>query len=352
MEFATATKTRPRTGKIPAGKPVKPFPGEASWQWHVQLQVERIISPVRVAILAVTAVAWATMPHPPGTLPVIARITLGLAGVFAIANVVLIYRFPNLIARQPWGSTVLDALFIAGCIATTGGQNSPFIPLAIVGAASAPLHSPPRFAFGISIVYTLTVVVLGGAAHWFDALYVFAVGCGLTVWSAVMNQDRRNSLRDDLTGSFTREYADFRLNDIYQHGAFPIAIAVIDLDGFKGVNDTFGHPAGDAVLVQAVRAILAAIRQGDLLARSGGDEFMLILPRTNTASATAIAERVRANIERTLFTHRRDMPPVRLTVSVGVAVTEDGAVDSRRLIERADELLYVAKESGRNRVTI
>ena len=94
----------------------------------------------------------------------------------------------------------------------------------------------------------------------------------------------------------------------------------------------------------------AAIRQGDLVARSGGDEFLLILPRTNLEAACAIAERVRSGIELTRFVHRRDLAPVRLTASIGVAVALDAHTDRSDLIDRADELLYVAKESGRNRV--
>ena len=352
LEFATATKTRVRRRHHRAPKPVSRFPGEAAWQWHVQLRVERILSPVRVLVLAISAAAWTTLPHPANSLPSLARLNIILASVYAIVNVVLIYRFPRVLARGPFTSTILDALFTAGWLYATGGPNSQFLMLSLVGAASAPMHNPPRIALSMSVVYALMLLLLAGPGHWYDALYVLGVGAGLTVWSAVMYRDRRNSLRDDLTGSFTREYADFRLNDVYGQAAFPIALAVIDLDGFKAVNDTFGHPAGDAVLVQAVRAITAAIRQGDLLARSGGDEFVLILPRTTSAAAKAVAERVRSGIEFARLRHRRDLPPVRLTASIGVAVTEDARTASRELIKRADDLLYVAKESGRNRVAM
>jgi len=139
---------------------------------------------------------------------------------------------------------------------------------------------------------------------------------------------------------------------VYEQDAFPLALAIIDLDKFKNINDTFGHPAGDAILVQTVRAITAAIRQGDLLARSGGDEFMLILPRTNAEGARAIAERVRSGIELTRFRHRRELPPVRLSASIGVAVAADARIDRVDLIKRADDYLYVAKENGRNRVAM
>lgn len=345
----TAKTRRPPTA---AAKLQKRFPGEASWQWHVQLKIERILAPLRIAILAVTASAWALSAHPAHSAPVLARIVLVVACAYALADVALIYRFPRIISKRPWASSVLDAAFIATWIYATGGASSPFLVLAALGAVSAPLRNAPGFSFAICTVYGIAVLAIAGLSHWFDALYVLAVGWGLTIWTAVTYRERRNSLRDDLTGSFSREYANFRLSDVYEQDAFPLAVAIIDLDKFKSINDTFGHPAGDAVLVQTVRAISAAIRQGDLLARSGGDEFVLILPRTDAQSAKAIAERVRSGIELTRFRHRRDLPPVRLTASIGIAVAEDARTDRADLIKRADEYLYVAKENGRNRVAM
>jgi diguanylate cyclase (GGDEF)-like protein len=347
--FATA-KTRKHTP--PALKFQKRFPGEASWQWHVQLKVERILAPLRIGILAVTAMAWALSAHPAGSAPVLARIVLIVTSAYALADVALIYRLPRVIAKRSWASSVLDVSFVTTWIYATGGAHSQFMVLAALGAVSAPLRTTPPFAFAICTIYAAAVLAIAGVTYWFDALYVLAVGWGLTVWTAVTHRERRNSLRDDLTGSFSREYANFRLTDVYEQDAFPLAVAIVDLDKFKSINDTFGHPAGDAVLVQTVRAITAQIRQGDLLARSGGDEFVLILPRTDAQGAKAIAERVRTGIELTRFRHRRDLPPVRLTASIGVAIAQDARTDRADLIKRADEHLYVAKENGRNRVAM
>jgi diguanylate cyclase (GGDEF)-like protein len=351
-EFTTTVKSAKRLRRPPDAPPQKRFPGEASWQWHVQLRIERIISPLRIGVLAITDVAWWLSSHPANSAPNVARLLIIAASVYAAADVIIIYRFAHVAAKRPWLSTVLDALFITSWIFATGGANSAFLGLAVVGAVSTPLRNPPVISLSMSAVYAVAVVMLAGISHWYDALYVLIVGWGLTIWTAVTYRDRRNSLRDDLTGSFSREYANFRLTDVYEQDAFPIAVAVIDLDGFKKINDTYGHPAGDAVLVQAVRAISAAIRQGDLLARSGGDEFLLILPRTNAQAANTVAERVRAGIELTRFRHRRDLPPVRLTASIGLAVAEDANTDRQTLINRADEWLYAAKESGRNRVSM
>ncbi len=333
-----------------APNPLRRFPGEDAWQWHLQLEMERIISPLRVLVLAVTAVAWAVMPHPPSAIPLAARADIIAGCIYAIVNAIALYRFAEVIERWRWGSTLIDAVFVVSWLAFTGGRASPFGLLAAVALSSVPLRNPPRFSLVMTCAYAIAIVALCGLAQWYLGAYLLVIGVGNTLWTAVSYRDRRNALRDDLTGSFTRDYADFRLADVYEQGAFPIAVAVIDLDGFKHVNDTFGHPAGDAVLVQAVRTIAGAIRQGDLLARSGGDEFMLILPRTGERQARAIGERVRAGIEFTRFRLRRDLPPVRLTASVGIAVAGDSSADSATLIARADERLYEAKESGRNRV--
>jgi len=283
---------------------------------------------------------------------VLARAVLIAACGYALADVLLIYRFPRIIARRAWASSVLDVLFVSTWLFATGASHTQFLVLAVLGAVSTPLRNAPGFALAITAAYSAAVLAIAGTSFWFDALYVLAVGWGLTVWTAVTYRERRNSLRDDLTGSFSREYANFRLTDVYEQDAFPLALAIIDLDKFKSINDTYGHPAGDAILVQTVRAITAAIRQGDLLARSGGDEFMLILPRTNAEGARAIAERVRSGIELTRFRHRRDLPPVRMSASIGVAVAPDARTDRADLIKRADDFLYVAKEDGRNRVAM
>jgi diguanylate cyclase (GGDEF)-like protein len=124
--------------------------------------------------------------------------------------------------------------------------------------------------------------------------------------------------------------------------AKPLAVLMIDLDGFKLVNDSEGHEAGDRVLALMARAIAGGLREGDFVARFGGDEFAALLPRTDLSEARALAERLRARVQEA-------GSDASVTASVGVAMLED---DVRRALLRADGALYEAKNSGRNMVKL
>jgi two-component system cell cycle response regulator len=152
-------------------------------------------------------------------------------------------------------------------------------------------------------------------------------------------------LREDaLTGLSNRRAILTQLGGMVsgarRHG-HPLSIAVLDLDHFKSINDTHGHKCGDEVLVAAVHAMGAHLRAEDQLGRLGGEEFLVLLPDTKADAAVHVAEKLRAEVA--------EAPAkVPITVSVGVA-TWDGETPEE-LLQRADEALYAAKESGRDRV--
>jgi diguanylate cyclase (GGDEF)-like protein len=125
-----------------------------------------------------------------------------------------------------------------------------------------------------------------------------------------------------------------------------IAFLMIDLDHFKQVNDTYGHPAGDAVLHHLAQILKTSARESDVCARYGGEEFALILHETNGSGARTLAERIRMTVEAATFPGA-----LKLTVSVGVAATADPALFTQ-LMDRADQALYAAKQGGRNRVEV
>lgn len=124
-----------------------------------------------------------------------------------------------------------------------------------------------------------------------------------------------------------------------------LAVLMLDLDHFKSVNDRFGHPVGDRILREFSDVILASIRDIDVAARYGGEEFAILLPRTNEEDACALAERIRATVE------RRFSRQGGVTVSIGVAVSPQHGENEDTLICAADRALYYSKEHGRNRVT-
>jgi diguanylate cyclase (GGDEF)-like protein len=129
----------------------------------------------------------------------------------------------------------------------------------------------------------------------------------------------------------------------------PVALVTFDIDRFKGVNDSQGHEAGDRVLQALADALRSASRAADVAARMGGDEFVLMLPKTGAEEAAEVAERVRA-----AFTARPVMlangREIRVTLSAGLAVSADGAVPLATLLAQADEALYEAKKGGRDQV--
>lgn len=124
----------------------------------------------------------------------------------------------------------------------------------------------------------------------------------------------------------------------------PLSLIILDVDHFKQYNDTFGHPAGDQVLLQVAETLREAVRENDYAARYGGEEFVLILPQTNTAGAVEIAERCRVALEEAVWQHRS------VTASLGVASLLPGHRDGISLLTDADRLLYQAKSEGRNQV--
>jgi diguanylate cyclase (GGDEF)-like protein len=165
---------------------------------------------------------------------------------------------------------------------------------------------------------------------------------------------RELASRDGLTGlynhRFFQEALDLELARAQRYGR-AVALVLFDIDHFKKINDTHGHPSGDVVLANLSKAVQSLVRTNDIVARYGGEEFAIVMPETDIEGATILAERVRGVIENLEFLAKGTK--IKATVSLGVTSYKPGAriVERANMVAVADKALYISKQSGRNRVT-
>ena len=159
------------------------------------------------------------------------------------------------------------------------------------------------------------------------------------------------SFKDEVTGLYNRRFFSIRLEEEvsrYRRFNHPVSVVLLDLDGFKAVNDELGHGAGDETLRGMAEILLRHSRGINVICRYGGDEFAILLVETSKAGARLYADRIRYVLSSSQFAHRR-----RITASFGIAsLPEDVAPTADDLIRAADEALYAAKRSGKNRVSV
>ncbi len=166
----------------------------------------------------------------------------------------------------------------------------------------------------------------------------------------LFSQVKYQAITDGLTGLYNHVYFKNRLAEELNRAhrkSKTCSLLMLDLDKLKQINDTFGHPVGDAAIRQVATMLKTLLRSGDTAARYGGEEFAVILPETPLAEATMIADRLRRNI------NRNPVPGLgHISTSIGVASFPSQATSGEELIDRADKALYVAKRGGRNRVCV
>jgi len=162
------------------------------------------------------------------------------------------------------------------------------------------------------------------------------------------------ALTDALTGLFNRRYVSAHLPRLLERAAAdnkPVSVLMIDIDHFKAVNDTYGHHVGDEILREVADRTNRHVRNFDLVARLGGEEFLVIMPDTDRSGAMAVAERVRERISDQPFTTDDNNQTITVTVSIGAAVSRSVGDTAEQVIRRSDAALYEAKRGGRNRVS-
>jgi diguanylate cyclase (GGDEF)-like protein len=197
-----------------------------------------------------------------------------------------------------------------------------------------------------SVATMLLSVITVGVATFITATLTSQLIAALGAANARL---RDISQHDELTGLYNRRYIMQRLEDELarvERSGVPLSLAMIDLDGFKRVNDEEGHDVGDALLRAVAAALLSATRKSDVVARHGGDEFLVLLPDTGLDAVDAVGERI---IDHARAAARAVCPGIRVSASVGTAQVVRGD-DPVSIIRRADEQLYAAKRAGGDRL--
>jgi len=157
--------------------------------------------------------------------------------------------------------------------------------------------------------------------------------------------------KDSLTGVYNRKFLESQLrNELkrFKRAQRPFGLIMLDIDFFKKINDTHGHLCGDFVLKSLASSVLSTIRSTDILARYGGEEFFCLLPETDIDNATHLAETLRMAVENKTFTFQNI--PMQITISLGVTGMHPEIESPEALIKKADDALYEAKRTGRNKV--
>jgi len=322
------------------------------------IDMELRLRPYRFICFAILALGLAAFSSELGwwwTVPLAA----GLAG-FAVADSFMKNsEHPAIWVACAWG---ILPLLLADAVITTGGADSPALMWFALPAVTLGARFEPR---GIAIGTAYILALLGISTYGLDAglasdhaqeviAAAALVICTVILSGALVESDRahrRRSTLDPLTGLFNRNALDQKLGELdgqpsSEAEGLSHALLLCDLDHFKRVNDQLGHAAGDAVLQDVAYTMRATLRAGDSIYRVGGEEILVILPGAGEEDAVEIAERLCQAVR-----ERRPVG-VAVSVSIGVAVSPPGAVDSDRLVASADEALYAAKTEGRDCVVV
>jgi len=293
------------------------------------------------------------------------------SGLFFYAALVMAFRYANFYRRETRWKIGIETLgmiaLITWALHHSGGLSSPLVNTFLLPVITSALTLGKLVTIAQAVLIAACELLLGAGLS--PELYSLAFLGGLIAQLAPvilvayvtmmfsadirygLNHARLLSQTDELTGLYNRRGFGILANRLFGQAMRyerPASVLMIDSDNLKSVNDTHGHEAGNQLLKQVSKTILAELRFSDVAARYGGDEFILLLPETPAQGAMDVAERIRSAIA----TMPLDVGGIRVktSVSIGVAVyPEDGrGIDT--IVARADRGLYQAKEQGRNRV--
>lgn len=279
------------------------------------------------------------------------RSVLLIAITYAFANLVIYFSFPH-------GVLFYWTLFVVPLVIAAIAYDVPgvgVVGLSSIGALFWWVYrsvTSPEFHAALSVRGAVIEITVGVSIF-------LMVGAILGVLSRKQKKQRaileKLSVHDRLTGLYNYSYFLDRIEEERKRAERyenALSFVVFDIDHFKQFNDTFGHEKGNLVLKKVAQTITKNVRATDIVARYGGEEFVVLLPQTGKEEAVLVAERVRQSVEKLGFEGDREQPIVKRTISGGVATYPSDSKDSSGLIVKADEALYEAKESGRNKICI
>ncbi|ETX10672.1 diguanylate cyclase [Marinomonas ushuaiensis DSM 15871] len=270
-------------------------------------------------------------------------------------------------------SLISSNLLILPLLAISGGVNSPlafFLPLMPIMAAliGGRIES---LVIGIILISAIVLATIFGnvimdlndhvysnektisRSFWLIITIVFSMFFGrffLQKFTELTDQLKDENLQDPLTNLLNRRGLSYHLEKELNKADInsPVALLLIDIDYFKNINDVYGHDIGDLCLTEVAVILKAALRKNDIIARFGGEEFIIILPNTPKTEAITIAEVLRNKVSQETYSEFK-LP---LTITLGVTESKRENDTTLKIIKRADKALYKGKDKGRNRVEI
>jgi diguanylate cyclase (GGDEF)-like protein len=322
------------------------------------LDMQVRLRPYRFACFVILALALASVASEVGWWWM-APLGFGLAGFSVADRFMRTSTHPAVWVALAWG---MLPLLLADAVITTGGAASPALMWFALPAITLGARFDPRgivigtaYILGLLVVSTVALNPVTASHHHQELVAAAALVLSSVILSgALVESDRshrRRSTLDPLTGLFNRNALEQRLRELdgqptSEEEGLSHALLLCDLDHFKRVNDQLGHVTGDAVLQEVAYTMRSALRAGDSIYRVGGEEILVVLPSADQSEAVEVAERLRCAVR-----DRRPMG-VMISVSIGVAVSREGGVNTDDLVTRADAALYSAKEDGRDRVVV
>jgi diguanylate cyclase (GGDEF)-like protein len=320
------------------------------------LEMERTIRPARVALFLVLAATLAALGPWVGWWP-FAPLAGAVVG-FHLADA----KMPKSARPEYWimGAWAFSQLMIGFAIIFSGGPNSLFLPWLTIPAATLGARFNTRGVIAGALWTVAVMLAATVGAHWQAVadgpqrlLLPLSLLCGVVLLStALMRSDlkyRAAASIDPLTGLFNRQALSVRAAELCQQATatgMSLSLLLGDLDDFKRVNDLHGHVFGDQVLCDVAEVLRQTLRTFDYIFRYGGEEFLILLPASDSEGALVAAEKLRSAVA------QASMAGLKMTMSFGISVLDGDEADLDRLISAADRALYRAKSAGRNCVRL